>query len=199
MGNGDAPSYLKNVTGINHPYNYQVDLKQPDIEDILYRHDIFLNQKWVQDAIHVDRAMTGKRFSTSSDVVYLNLLRDLYKSVSPLVEELLDSGKYKLLFTAGQLDLIVPHTTISRFLEELKWGGEGDFMSTVTSPFSLVPSVPWNLNDQVVGYRKTVGNLTYLLLRDTGHHPFIDQPETTLNMMLQFTGGSSSGTLWNKK
>lgn len=187
VGN-DGPSYLKNITGIKYPYNFVTDLTDPDAEQHLYKHDIFLGQKWVEEAIHVDTSTIGHPFRTSSNVVYMNLLRDLYKSVSHLIEDLLNADdEYKFLFTAGQMDLIVPHTTVAKFLQELKWGKESTFKSMLTSAFAETNADLWMYKGQVVGYGKNIGKLTYLMMRKAGHHPFIDQPEWTLDLVLRFT------------
>lgn len=185
VGTKYGPSYLKNITGIKYPYNSHMDLVEPNAENLLYRHEVFLNQQWVQEAIHVDTSTIGHVFKSSSDVVYVNLLRDLYKSVGSLVEDLLDSGECRMLFTSGQLDLIVPHTTVSKFLQELKW--EHNIGSMVTSRFSMMPYSMWIYQGKVTGYTKTIGNLTYLMMRNAGHHPFVDQPESMLDFMLAFT------------
>lgn len=186
VGN-DGPSYLKNITRIKYPYNFVTDLIDPDAEQHLYKHDIFLRQKWVEEAIHVDTSTIGHSYRTSSNVVYMNLLGDLYKSVSHLIEDLLNTDEYKFLFTAGQMDLIVPHTTISKFLQELKWGKESSFKSMVTSAFASKTADLWMYKDQVVGYERNIGKLTYLMMRQAGHHPFIDQPEWMLDLVLRFT------------
>lgn len=148
----------------------------------MYKQDTFLNLKWVLDSIHVDSTSLsfGKIiFETSSDGVYNNLLSDLYKSVSGTIEDLLNMGKYKFLFTSGQLDLIVPHTTILNFLHELKWDNSFDFKEEGNSKVEC--------NGNVIGYGKSLYNLTYVMFRNAGHHPFIDQPECTTQLIVQFT------------
>ncbi|CAL8122438.1 unnamed protein product [Orchesella dallaii] len=171
-------SHLENITGIKHLNNFVHDLVDSNIDRDERRHDRFLNLKWVQESIHVDTAVIGRDFQTTSSVVYENLVKDLYESVGNLVENLLDSG-YKFLFTSGQFDMVVPHTTITKFLDELRWNGGKEFR---TKGYSW-----WMYKGKVVGYEKIVGNLTYLMFRNSGHHPFVDQPEWTLDLILRFT------------
>lgn len=180
VGKRGEASYLKNVTGIHHPYNFVVDLDEKEAEYLMFRHNTFLNLRWVQQAIHVDYSSPSrKEFSTSSDEVYYGLLSDLYKSVGDIVEDLLNLGKYKFLFTSGQFDLIVPHTTILKFLHELRWNSRFDFKEKGNSVYEC--------KGKVIGYEKSLDNLTYVMLRNAGHHPFIDQPECTLELILNFT------------
>ncbi|ODM87488.1 putative serine carboxypeptidase CPVL [Orchesella cincta] len=128
-----------------------------------------------QKSIHVDTASSGRVFQTSSRVVYENLLSDLYKSVGDLVENLLDAGTNSCSLLVSLT--LVPHTTIEKFLDELRWKGTNELRSKGNS---------WWDNGQVVGYGKIVGNLTYLMFRNTGIILF-DQPEWTLDLILRFT------------
>lgn len=142
-------------------------------------HEKFLNKKEIRRSLHVD--MT-KKFANGNDKVYCKLKEDIYKSVKPLVEELLDTGLYTILIASAQLDMVVPHTTIAKFVDTLAWRSRWQFRKQETKI--------WRTKDgDVGGYMKSVDGLTYLFIRNAGHIWIKDQPQTSLEIMTQFTQG----------
>ena len=56
---------------------------------------------------------------------------------------------YKVLLYNGQLDLIVGGPLTERFLQVLKWSGQGDYLK--------VDRTIWRIGDEVAGYVRQVG------------------------------------------
>lgn len=77
---------------------------------------IIFSEEYVRRAIHVG----DQPFLRGSITVLTHMIEDICKSVRPQVEKLLDE-EYRVLIYAPQLDIIVPHTGIDKFVRSLKW------------------------------------------------------------------------------
>jgi len=176
------PSRLKNVTGLDFVYNALSNVNETP--SFMKNHEAFLSRGDVQKALHVNSS-GGTPYYTSSPEVYVNFKDDIYKSVKHLVEELLESGRgYKFVFSGGQLDLVVPHTTVVSFMDSLDW-------SLGSSWRTNTPTNMWKTDDDFVGgYLKTLGPLSYLFMRNTGHIWGFDQPQWAHQIMTRFTQGN---------
>jgi len=111
------------------------------------------------------------------------LREDMYKSVKPWIEELLDAKEsYKILIYSGQLDIIVANTLTDNFVKLLKWNGAAEFANATRKV--------WRVGGKdVAGYVKTTKNFTQLLFRNAGHMVPTDQPKWAFDMINRFTAG----------
>jgi len=167
-----APSYFQNVTGFRYVRNY-LETQVPEDRHYFIN---FLEQPHIRKAIHVGEL----ELSTLNDTVYYAMNQDVYQSVRSLLEAILDAPEnYKVLIYAGQLDTVVPHTTVRKVVKELRWSG--------TQEFPLTDRVIWRVNDEVAGYTKTVRNLVYLFMRNAGNIAGYDQPLWSFDMINRFT------------
>jgi len=167
-----APSYFKNVTGFRYIRNF---LQSTGPEDRHYFIN-YLEQDSIRRALHVG----SQQFSNFNDTVYYSMHEDVYQSKRHLLEELLDAdNNYKVLIYAGQLDAVVPHTTVSNTIKNMKWKGSPEYL--------LTDRVIWRVNNDIAGYTKTVRNLVFLLMRNAGNIAGYDQPLWSFDMINRFT------------
>lgn len=167
-----APSYFKNVTGFRYIRNYHQAVGPEDRHYFIN----YLEQDHIRRALHVG----SQQFSNFNDTVYYAMHEDVYQSAKFLLEELLDTdNNYKVLIYTGQLDALVPHTTVTAMIKTLKWSGSPEF--------HLTDRVIWRVNNDVAGYTKTVKNLVYLIMRNAGNVAGYDQPLWTFDMINRFT------------
>lgn len=138
----------------------------------------FLAKESVRRAIHVG----DQKFSRTSKTVLNNLNSDICKTVKPAVETLLNAN-IRMLVYAPQLDIIVPHTGIDRFLRSLRWHGGRQYNET--------PRQVWRVKDEIAGFVKVSRNLVHVVMRNAGHLACYDQPEWTFDMINRFTRGKS--------
>lgn len=115
------------------------------------------------------------------------------RSVRPWVEELLEND-YRVVFYAGQLDIIVAYPLIRNFIQvgvvnhitknhdalfkrsfqKLKWKGAKDYKKAKRDK--------WYVENDLAGYATTVGTFTEILVRDSGHMVPTEQPVWALDM-----------------
>jgi len=115
-----------------------------------------------------------------SVTVLTHMIEDICKSVRPDVEKLLNED-YKVLIYAPQLDIIVPHTGVDKFVQNMKWEAADEYDKAVRGT--------WKVHGEIAGYVKTARNLIHVLIRNAGHVSSYDQPQWTLDMINRFTRG----------
>jgi vitellogenic carboxypeptidase-like protein len=174
-GDLNPPSYFKNTTGLDFYFNLLIAKSPPEHG----YYSPFVQQSYVRRAIHV-----GNTSYAEDTKVETNLREDMYQSVRPWIEELLDAPEsYKVLIYSGQLDIIVANTLTCSMLRHLKWSGAAEY---VRSPRKI-----WHVNDAVAGYAKTTRNLTFVTVRNAGHMIPYDQPKWAFDMISRWTAGKS--------
>lgn len=136
----------------------------------------FLSEEGVRRAIHVG----DQPFMRGSITVLTHMIEDICKTARPQVEKLLNE-EYRVLIYAPQLDIIVPHTGIDKFVRSLKWQGADDYDQAVRST--------WRVNEEIAGYVKQAKNLIHMVIRNAGHVSSYDQPVWTMDMVNRFTRG----------
>jgi vitellogenic carboxypeptidase-like protein len=165
-------SHLERVTGLK--YNVNILLDSEPLENQYFVP--FLRQDSVREALHVG----SQTFFKSNPKVYSLMHQDIYQSIKPKFLDLLN-WNYKVLVYASQFDGIVPYTTVNNFMNSLKW--------KYCREYSKAARQVWRagLKGSVAGYKKTAGNLTFIMLRNSGHLVAQDQPEWAFEMMNKFT------------
>lgn len=133
----------------------------------------FLQQPDVRKAIHVGNT----RFHDNDHTVQVFLFRDMFDSVAPWVETLLDN--YKVLVYNGQLDLLFPYPQTVNYLSKLNFDSS-DLYKNASRHI-------WYVGDDVAGYVKQAGNLTEVLVRNSGHMVPGDQPKWGYDLISRFT------------
>lgn len=164
-------TFFKNVTGFEYYYNYLYDTEPKDIR--LYKQ--FVIRPEIRRALHV-----GKReFSTTRDVVYDHFREDFLRSAVPQLTVLLENG-YRVLVYSGPLDISVPTTQSEQFLSRLAWSR--------ADRWARAPQRIWRSagGQKLLGYKKTLDNLSFVVVRNSGHMVPYDQPEAMLELLTAF-------------
>lgn len=176
------PSLYSDCTGSSNVYNMMWN-ENP----IPYEHcdwENYVNEPAVRVALHVGRRPWGDRRMVAE------ALNDLERSVSPWLTDLLDTGRYRVLFYSGQLDIIVPFPGTVNAARSLRWSGAENFRNASRTAWR-VPGTKTcgNLTNvaDVAGYATTYGPLTVLMVRNAGHLVPYDQPVWAHDLIVRFT------------
>lgn len=104
--------------------------------------------------------------------------------VLPEISKSLISG-VRALFFNGAYDVICNHVGNERALMRLEWPGQKDFINS--------PRGVWlpRGSEKPGGYSKSDGQLTYLIVLDSGHMVPMDVPSNALEMISRFLENES--------
>lgn len=128
-----------------------------------------LEKKWTS----VDGANHG--VSTEAPALARHLLADEMLDVPiDITRELLNN--YHCLFYAGNLDGSLSNNLgVTRTIDRLAWAG--------TTQYQQSPRLPWIVQGQLAGTIKSSGNLTYVVLSNSGQFVALDQPQASLEII----------------
>ncbi|KAJ4445349.1 hypothetical protein ANN_07154 [Periplaneta americana] len=135
------------------------------MKDIVKKHQL-------RDDASLDRLMNGivketlgipaqVEWGGQSGYVFNYLYGDFMKSVTNIVEQLLDETDLTVCVFTGQLDLIVDTPGTLDWTERLQWTGSQQWLGAQRN--SLV------VNGYIEGYKKVYGNLHFYWLLRSGH------------------------------
>lgn len=142
----------------------------------------YLNLPQVKDLMHTN----GVDYSDCDYTSYMHLYEDIPQSVLPLVENLLNEGKVKILFYNGQFDLIITATGTSQLLREAKWKGQQAYINSHRSIWKTKDS---SGKSTPAGWLRSTGNLFFLQIQDAGHLSPMNQPRNLQAMIQDFIAG----------
>jgi vitellogenic carboxypeptidase-like protein len=167
-------SYFKNVTGLDFYFNF---LLTASPEDQNY-YSSFVQLPSTRRSIHVGNVS----YNDLGGNVEKYLRNDMYQSVKPWIQELLDAPEqYQILMYSGQLDIIVASTLTDSFIRSMKWNGSDSFQQQ--------PRKIWRVGKDIAGYAKNYGSFTQVIVRNAGHMVPYDQPKWAFDMINRFTAG----------
>ncbi|RZF45368.1 hypothetical protein LSTR_LSTR002811 [Laodelphax striatellus] len=162
---GGDQSLFEKHTGLTNYYNYY-NQRSGEFNDT------FFNSKLFRKSVHV-----GNMTFSEGGLVYEKLKKDVPKSVIDWIVQLLKI--YPIVFYNGQLDIICAYPLTENVLKSMQWD--------LSEEYKKAKRHVYKVNNQVAGYYKQVGNLTEFLIRDAGHMVPSDQPEWTLQLLIDFT------------
>lgn len=169
-------TYFENVTGFEFYYNYLYDKEPKDIR--FYKQ--FVVRPEIRRAINVGQ----REFATTRDVVYSHFAEDFVRSAVPQLTVLLENG-YRVLIYSGPLDICVPTTQSEKFLSRMAWSR--------ASRWAHAPQSIWRSaqGGKLLGYKKTVDNLSFVVVLNSGHMVPYDQPEAAFELITSFIDATS--------
>ncbi|XP_013167803.1 PREDICTED: venom serine carboxypeptidase-like [Papilio xuthus] len=159
---------FRNMTGFEFYFNYLHTKDYMNSEDF----GPMLQKAFVRRAIHV-----GNLTFHQGHEVENHLIEDAMKSVAPLMTELLDH--YYVVIYNGQLDIMIPYTSVVNYLRHLNFTGSEDYKTA--------KRYQWKVDGELAGYVKQAGKLVEIMVRDAGHRVPGDQPKWALDMITHLT------------
>ncbi|KAJ8723839.1 hypothetical protein PYW07_007819 [Mythimna separata] len=148
------------------PYNFLHDISQTDIQ-----FEEFLNRPDVQDALHVKKM----EFQEFNNNVSLHLDHDLYDTVKPWLEELLEH--YGVMCYNGQLDVIVGYAVSVHTYRSLNWSGAEAYRAANRTRLG-------NADDSTFSsFVKASGNFMDVMVRGAGHMVPADKPRAAKQIL----------------
>ncbi|CAG7829004.1 unnamed protein product [Allacma fusca] len=139
------------LTGLENSFNLLATKPPKEIE----RFTKFLDSNEVNNYLHVGL----HKFSFINWKVQIQLNSELMTYDGSSLESILHKG-YKVLIYSGQFDPVAVIPGIKNAVEALKWKGAEDYKKA--------PRTIWKVKDDVAGYAKSSGDLTYVLVRNSG-------------------------------
>lgn len=104
------------------------------------------------------------------------LSRDILLPVSKFYTDILSHTR--ILLYNGQFDFFASYSETEMFMSVLPWKGTYDFYSANRKI--------WKEDDELLGYWKTVGNMTHVLVRNAGHWVGSTQPRAFCDLVNKF-------------
>jgi vitellogenic carboxypeptidase-like protein len=186
MLNGDEfpyPTYYANVTGMGSNYfNFE---QGPGGSSL--KKNFFID--WLSTTAARNAMHTGQiPYHVLNNTVEKYLLGDWMVGVVDFLVPLLEN--YKVLIYSGQLDIILGAPLTEQFLNGphlQSWSQQSEFISSKKRVWTIGSGA----DQDIAGYSKAVGNVTYVVVRGAGHMVPGDQPHRAIDMISRFVNGAS--------
>lgn len=176
------------------PFIYDIRESVDTIKDLSATLSSYFNDDAVRRALNVPpgtpwTSVDGSLYGTSSSAPALvrHLQQDQMQDVPiGVFRDLLDN--YKFLFYAGNMDgSLCNNLGVGRIIDRLAW--------TDTAKYRVAERQPWTVDGRVAGLVKSAGNMSYVVLLNSGLLVPADQPEASLDMMRRFINNEPFFTL----
>lgn len=139
----------------------------------------YMNSASTKSTFHATTSIHWENCNNTVDELFAS---DHMNSTVNLLSSVLAQG-IKVLIYHGQDDLINPITSMEPVFALLNWNG--------INAFNNAKKGNWYVNNTLVGYVQSAGNLTYASLFAAGHYADHDQPHNIKDMVLRFINGTS--------
>ncbi|RLN83642.1 hypothetical protein BBJ28_00020735, partial [Nothophytophthora sp. Chile5] len=168
-----------------NPFIYDIRQVGNAFVDLSASLSSYFNDDAVRRALNVPpgtpwASVDGSAYGTSPSAPSLvrHLMQDEMQDVPiDVFRDLLDN--YKFLFYAGNMDgSVCNNLGVGRIIDRLAW--------TDTAKYRVAPREPWVVDGRVAGLAKSAGNMSYVVVLNSGHLVPKDQPEAALDMMRRF-------------
>ncbi|KAG6591075.1 Serine carboxypeptidase 49 [Phytophthora cinnamomi] len=177
-----------------NPFIYDIRQSGNTFSDLSTLLSSYFNDDAVRRALNVPpgtpwTSVDGSAYGTSLSAPALvrHLLQDEMLDVPiDVFRDLLDN--YKFLFYAGNMDgSVCNNLGVGRIIDRLAW--------TDTAKYRVAKRQPWMVDGQVAGLAKSAGNMSYVVVLNSGHLVPADQPGASLDMMRRFINNEPFVTL----
>ncbi|KAG7376524.1 hypothetical protein PHYPSEUDO_013219 [Phytophthora pseudosyringae] len=168
-----------------NPFIYDIRQSSNAFTDLSTLLSSYFNDDAVRRALNVPpgtpwTSVDGSVYGTSrsAPAIVRHLLQDEMQDVPiDVFRDLLDN--YKFLFYAGNMDgSVCNNLGVGRIIDRLAW--------TDTAKYRVAKRQPWMVDGHVAGLVKSAGNMSYVVVLNSGHLVPTDQPEAALDMMRRF-------------
>ncbi|CAG5126179.1 unnamed protein product [Candidula unifasciata] len=155
------------VTGKwNNNYVTSID---PDYSSVHY----LMNAEAIKGMVH----SCGRPFLVINEANSVEKFKsDLFKSTKGKLADILE--KYKVLLYTGEYDGLITSPMVEAALMTTPWSRLEEYSKSVRTL--------WTVKDQLRGFYSQVGHFCRVVIRKSGHQTPHDQPESSLDMMVDF-------------
>lgn len=161
-------SFILNITGLQSIYDYQFPYVNPQ------HYFKFITSKKVRDAVHV-----GSRTFDYGSKAMTYAAEICVEPMTSYLEDMIEDSK--MLFYAGQFDLVCAYPMLIDVLSSLKWSGRTEYARAKREKLRETDySFTW-------GYKKNYKTLTDVMIRNADHSALSQQPDRILNLLFNFT------------
>ncbi|BFZ22623.1 hypothetical protein BsWGS_25662 [Bradybaena similaris] len=141
-------------------------------EDPLYMEvENVMNTGTMKDVLHA--CALNFTVSNSEKVKFKS---DLFKSTKSMMVDILDN--YKVLLYTGDYDAIITSPMVEAALLTTPWSQQEEYKISTRSV--------WKVKDDLRGFYTKVGDFCRVVVHKAGHQTPHDQPESSLDMMVDF-------------
>ncbi|TDH72665.1 hypothetical protein CCR75_008476 [Bremia lactucae] len=177
------------------PFIYDIRQSVNTLIDLNMLLSSYFNDDAVRRALNVPlgtpwKSVDGSAYGTSpaAPPIVRHLQQDEMLDVPiDVFRDLLDN--YKVLFYAGNMDgSVCNNLGVGRIIDRLAW--------TDTTKYRVAKRQPWMVDGGVAGLVKSAGNMSYVVVLNSGHLVPADQPEASLDMMRRFINNEPFFTLF---
>jgi hypothetical protein len=109
-------------------------------------------------------------------------------SMAPYIAELLDQAKIQVLIYNGDRDLSTCAQGSERILNGMQWSGQGDWLDPKSYHRAL-----WMVDDYPAGWSKSVNNLDFLIVYNSGHLVPYNVPVQAFDLVTRLVTNKSFG------
>ena len=176
-----------NLRDVRTTVQFQDSLYTP-LDKLIAENPDFLLSKYLTERNESGQFLKSHTHFTAFNPNVVNTLRaDVMRSMMNYVGEALDSGIPVLLYQ-GVHDWIDGVFSNEAWISQTPWRGQTAYNEQVRQA--------WSLDIELVGYRRSHGPLTHIVVRNAGHMVALDQPEVARAMIDIFINEalSNSGT-----
>jgi carboxypeptidase C (cathepsin A) len=124
---------------------------------------------------------TGVRRMLGGDEPKLLLDDDRPMSMVPYIADLLDKAGIQVLVYNGDRDMSTCAQGSEMLLNSMKWSSAADWVNPNVYRRGL-----WMVNEEVAGYAKTLQNLDFVVVSNSGHLVPYNQPAVALDLIARF-------------
>ncbi|XP_038717255.1 serine carboxypeptidase-like [Tripterygium wilfordii] len=164
----DIFNMIMNVAGNINSYDIRIERHGTTNYDFS-KLERFMNLQSVKNALGVN-----KQFIFQNNTIYQGMLEDYMKSFDVDIPALLENG-IKVLIYAGDKDLICNWLGNLRWLHEMIWPGQRDFIEA--------PIADFKVDNEKAGVMKSHGSLIFIKVEKAGHMVPMDQPKIAFHMI----------------
>jgi vitellogenic carboxypeptidase-like protein len=171
----DNKTYFQTVTGYV-TLNNILDITHPAGFDNYIN---FLQREDIKRALHVK----GIDFKANNIGIVRQLSPEYFVSMD---EELADvMSRYRVLLMSGNLDILIPVSSVSRSVNSIKWKCQED-LKNADKEIGL-----WSVDERdIIGHLTTACDVYIVIVRNAGSNVIYDQQEITYTLTEMFTNVS---------
>jgi carboxypeptidase C (cathepsin A) len=171
-----------------NPNAYDITTWDPNVDQITFTSEAFFNNPEVKKYLHAPMNATwhgcrqggGRRRLLENRRLYMD--NDRPWSVVPYVADLLDAGIPVLVYN-GDRDMTTNMVGSELLLNQMEWSGSSEWLDA--------PRGLWMVNGTQAGWAKEHGNLSFVVVYNSGHMVPYNQPKPAFDMVTRLLTGAS--------